>query len=255
VLAIHATGEGERELIALRWGRVPSWSKGPDSRYSMINARAETVQSKPAYRNAFKRRRCLIPAEGFYEWKTGAHGKTPFLIQRQNRLPFAMAGLWERWHGAGATVIESCTIVVTDANDLVHEIRDGMPVILGRDDHGPWLDPGNTNSEGLIGMLRPVSPGAREIHPVSQRVNSPRNDAVELLEAVDSIYVHTAVETSDPHEATMTCTLDRCTKAQSHCLQPGQRPGVQDRSVGTPARCALSAGRGLGARRSSQPAR
>jgi putative SOS response-associated peptidase YedK len=98
---------------------MPSWSKGPDSRYSMINARAETVNSKPAYRNAFKYRRCLIPAEGFYEWKAGKGGKTPFLIQHEDNEPFAMAGLWERWKGEEEQALESCTIIVTDANELV----------------------------------------------------------------------------------------------------------------------------------------
>ena len=176
----------ERHLALLRWGLVPAWSKGPDSRYTMINARAETVKSKPAYRNAFKHWRCLIPAEGFYEWKAGKGGKTPFLIRRQGGEPFAMAGLWERWHGGEGETIESCTIIVTDANDLVHEIHDRMPVILGREDHAAWLDPDNNDTDGLLAMLRPVNPERWTTHPVSRQVNSPRNDGPDLLEPVES---------------------------------------------------------------------
>ena len=99
VLVVRKTKEGTRELVPLRWGLIPSWSKGPESRYSMINARAETVDSKPAYRTAFKHRRCLIPTEGFYERKKEGRTKTPFLIRRKDGEPFGMAGLWERWHG------------------------------------------------------------------------------------------------------------------------------------------------------------
>ena len=186
VLAIRATEAGQRELVALRWGLVPAWSKGPDSRYSMINARAETVKSKPAYRTAFKNRRCLIPAEGFYEWKTGPEGKTPFLIHRQDRAPFAMAGLWERWHGEDGAGIESCTILVTDANALVRTIHDRMPVILAREDYGAWLDPANQDADRLLALLKPTPPDQWALHPVSRQVNSPRNDGPELLDAVDS---------------------------------------------------------------------
>ena len=122
----------------------------------MISARAETVKSKPAYRSAFKRRRCLIPAEGFYEWKAGKGGKTPFLIRRQGGEPFAMAGLWERWHGGEGEIIESCTIIVTDANDLVRGIHDRMPVVLGREDRAPWLDSDNRDADVLLAMQKPA---------------------------------------------------------------------------------------------------
>ena len=154
----------------------------------MINARAETVKSKPAYRNAFKQRRCLIPAEGFYEWKSGKGGKTPFLIRRAGGEPFAMAGLWERWHGEEGDTIESCTIIVTDANALVREIHDRMPAILGREDYAAWLDPGNKDAEGLLAMLKPADAAPWTMYPVSRQVNSPRNDGPELLDAVDAEY-------------------------------------------------------------------
>jgi putative SOS response-associated peptidase YedK len=185
VLAIRERDQGKRELVPLRWGLVPFWSKGPDSRYSMINARAETVGAKPAYRDAFKRRRCLIPAEGFYEWRTDEGGKTPFLIQRADRRPFAMAGLWERWRQEDGELLESCTIIVTDANSLVRDIHDRMPVILNEGDIGAWLDPENDDAEELLAMLKPADPAALAMHEVSRQVNSPRNDGPELLEAVD----------------------------------------------------------------------
>jgi putative SOS response-associated peptidase YedK len=182
VLAIRRTKDSKRELVPLRWGLVPSWSKGPDSRYSMINARTETVNSKPAYRNAFKHRRCLIPAEGFYEWKAGKGGKTPFLIRRADNEPFAMAGLWERWKGRAGEALESCTIVVTDANELVRDIHDRMPVILARNDFEGWLDPDNKDTTSLLTMLVPANPDRWTMYRVSRQVNSPRNDGPELLE-------------------------------------------------------------------------
>jgi len=185
VLAIRGTDEGKRELAPLRWGLVPAWSKRPDSRYSMINARAETVKSKPAYRNAFKQRRCLIPAEGFSAWKTGKGGKTPFLIRRGDGEPFAMAGRWERWHAPEGNPIAFCTIIVTDANALVRAIHDRI-VILQRKDFAAWLDPANQDAEGLLALLNPADPAPWTLYPVSRHVNSPRNDSPKLLEPVEA---------------------------------------------------------------------
>ena len=184
VLVVRKNEEGTRELMPLRWGLVPSWSKGPDNRYSMINARAETVDTKPAYRNAFKHRRCLIPAEGFYEWKSSGKGKTPCLIRRTDGAPFGMAGLWEEWRGKDHETLESCTIIVTDANALVRELHDRMPVILAREDYAAWLDPENKNTDGLRAMLRPADPAPWTIQEVSRKVNSPKNDSPELIEPV-----------------------------------------------------------------------
>jgi putative SOS response-associated peptidase YedK len=186
VLAIRETDAGERELVALRWGLIPSWSKGPDIRYSMINARADTVKSKPSYRNAFKRRRCLIPAEGFYEWKATEGGKTPYLIHRTDQAPFAMAGLWERWHEADGEAIESCTIIVTEANEPVRAIHDRMPVVLERKDYAAWLATANRDEDGLLAMLKTADPAPWTMHPVSRQVNSPRNDGPELIDPVTS---------------------------------------------------------------------
>lgn len=184
VLVIRRSEGGKRELVPLRWGLVPAWSKGPDHRYSMINARAESVSERPAYRNAFKHRRCLIPAEGFYEWRAEAGAKVPYLIRRQDGRPFAMAGLWERWRGEGGADLESCTIIVTGANALVRAIHDRMPVILERGHYEAWLDPGNPDLDGLMRLLRPADPGPWTFHPVSRRVNSPRNDTPDLMDPV-----------------------------------------------------------------------
>lgn len=183
VLAIRLAPEGKRELVPLRWGLIPHWSKGPDSRYSMINARAETVATKPAYRDAFRQRRCLIPSEGFYEWRASASGKQPYLIGRRDQMPFLMAGLWERWRGEGVDQppIESCTIIVTDANALVRPIHDRMPVILTDEAAERWLDPDERDPAALAGLLRPADPAEMRLHPVSRAVNNARNDAAELL--------------------------------------------------------------------------
>lgn len=183
VLAVRQTQGTEREIVALRWGLMPPWSRGSDNRYSMINARAETVDSKPAYRNALRYRRCIIPSEGFYEWKAAERGKTPYLIRRKDGAPFGMAGLWERWRRPDGGAIESCTLIVTDANNLVRRLHDRMPVILAPEDYGPWLDPKTTDANRLRSLLRPAEPTAWELHQVSRKVNSPRNEGPDLLEA------------------------------------------------------------------------
>jgi putative SOS response-associated peptidase YedK len=181
VLAVRKADEG-RELVRLRWGLVPSWSKGPDNRYSMINARAETVATKPAYRNAFTHRRCLIPTEGFYEWKQEGGAKIPFLIRRKDGEPFGMAGLWERWHGKDDETVESCTVIVTEANALVRALHDRMPVVLAPEDYAAWLDPENRDAEGLRTMLRPAAPEGWELRQVSRNVNNPKNDNPDLID-------------------------------------------------------------------------
>jgi putative SOS response-associated peptidase YedK len=184
VLAVRQTTVGTRELLPLRWGLVPSWSEGPDSRYSMFNARAETVDSKPAYRNAFRHRRCLIPAEGFYEWRTLGKDKTPYLIRRQDGEPFGMAGLWEAWQGEDGAPLLSCTIIVTQANRLIAQLHDRMPVIIAPADYDAWLDPGTTDIECLRALLLPADAGPWTMVQVSRKVNSPRHEGVELLEPV-----------------------------------------------------------------------
>jgi putative SOS response-associated peptidase YedK len=182
VLAVRLDQHGARELVRLRWGLVPYWSKGPDNRYSMINARAETVATKPAYRAAFAKRRCLIPADAFYEWQPGQPHKTPYAIRRRDAAPFAMAGLWERWEGDEGQEIESCTIVVTEANALLAPIHDRMPVILEPSDYQQWLAADGVDAKRLQALLRPANPEGWHAYPVSRAVNRPGNDSPALLE-------------------------------------------------------------------------
>lgn len=174
-----------RELAMLRWGLVPFWADDSTIGYKMINARAETVAQKPAFRKAFAHRRCLIVADGFYEWKKTNGRKQPFLVHRKDDQPFAFAGLWERWEGESER-IESCTIVVTEANELVKPIHDRMPVILHPADYEVWLDPACEDKETLQGMLSPFPSAELEAYPVSPMVNNPKNDVEDCVERVES---------------------------------------------------------------------
>lgn len=184
-LPVIRSGRSGRELAVMHWGLVPSWSKGPDSRYSMINARAETVASKPAYRGPFRHKRCLVPADGFYEWKKSADGKQPYFITLSAGGPFAFAGLWDHWTGPEGEEITSFTIIVTVANDCVRPIHDRMPVILGPEDYESWLgERGAPSRTKLAIMLRPYPAELMRAFPVSRDVNSPTNDGPELLQQV-----------------------------------------------------------------------
>ncbi len=178
-------GGAERELAMLRWGLVPSWSRGPDSRYGMINARAETVAEKPAYRAAFRQRRCLVPADGFYEWRQQGGRKQPYRFCLKEGGAFALAGLWESWSGGENETIESFTIIVTDANALVRPIHDRMPVIVDPVDHDAWLDAEGTAVSEALALLRPFEAEAMTAYPVSPRVNSPRNDDAECVAPIE----------------------------------------------------------------------
>lgn len=171
--------DGTRQLVLMRWGLIPGWSRGPDAKYTMINARADTVASKPAYRTSFRERRCLVPADGFYEWQVVGKGKQPMRIVRADRAPFAMAGLWDRWDPRdGTSPVESFTIVTTEANARLRPIHDRMPVILAPDAWDAWL----TWPAAEAGALMQSAPEAwLEAYPVSTRVNSARNDDADLL--------------------------------------------------------------------------
>ncbi|KPV39028.1 hypothetical protein AN478_11935 [Thiohalorhabdus denitrificans] len=182
---------GERELVGLEWGLIPFWAKDPGetrSKYSLINARAESVAEKPAFRAAFRRRRCLVPADGFYEWHAVEGGpKQPYWIRLKSGEPMTFAGLWERWEGeveGQPRVLESYTIIMGEPNELLGRIHNRMPVVLGSGDRDLWLDPGVGDPEALRGLLRPYPAEEMEAHPVSRGVNNPRNDGPELLEEV-----------------------------------------------------------------------
>jgi putative SOS response-associated peptidase YedK len=184
ILAVRPKSDGGgREAVRLRWGLVPSWAKevgGPP----LINARADTVADKPAFRVAFKQRRCLIPADGFYEWQaTGGKKKQPFAIRLRDDHPFAFAGLWERW-SRGEERVESCAIITTGANDLLRSIHDRMPVILPPSRFADWLDPTFHDAEQLQALLQPFPADQMKTYTVSTLVGNARNDDPRCLEPV-----------------------------------------------------------------------
>jgi len=179
ILAL-ASGEAGSELRTFRWGLVPSWARDPAIGSRLINARGETVAEKPAFRSAFGRRRCLVLADGFYEWQRSGPVKRPHLLHLRSGEPFTLAGLWEVWSRVGRT-IESCTIITTEANSLVAPVHDRMPVILGPGERERWMAPDATRAE-LKGLLRAYPEGEMDLYEVSTVVNSPANDSPECAE-------------------------------------------------------------------------
>jgi putative SOS response-associated peptidase YedK len=174
VTAIRAAGAEEEQWAFFHWGLIPSWAKDPAMGSRMINARSETAAAKPSFRAAFKRRRCLIPMDGFYEWRKIAGGKQPYFIHMADRRPFAAAGLWEMWFGPDGSELESCTILTTTPNELVAELHNRMPVILDPADYDPWLH--DDRPDQLNHLLRPFSAAPMAAYPVSTYVNNPRNE-------------------------------------------------------------------------------
>jgi putative SOS response-associated peptidase YedK len=167
--------------VPLRWGLIPSWADDPTIGNRLINARSETVASKPSFRAAFKNRRCLIPADGFYEWKKEGKTKQPLHIQRKHGLPFAFAGLWEEWERENE-IIQSCTIITTEANELMAEFHDRMPVILDAKHYELWLDPEVHDPNLLEPLLRPYPSEELVVHAVGSLVNNPRNEDPRCVE-------------------------------------------------------------------------
>jgi putative SOS response-associated peptidase YedK len=183
VLAVRIDPEsGEREGTLLNWGLIPSWAKEASIGNNLANARADTVAEKPAFRSAFKKRRCLVLSDGFYEWKAEPGGKIPYYFQMKDGSPFAFAGLWERWE-KGEEPIESCTLITTEANGVVGPVHDRMPVILEPQDFARWLDP-ETEAHVLKAMLTPLPDDWMIAHPVSKLVNNPRNESPRCVEPV-----------------------------------------------------------------------
>ena len=179
VPVILAGAQG-REIHALRWGLIPSWAKDPDMGNRLINARAETVHEKPSFRSSFRKRRCLVPADGFYEWQVRDQGKFPQYIRMRTGGLFAFAGLWSEWD-SGQETLRTFTIITTAANRELESIHHRMPVILLPEQYDGWMDP-ETSSDPLKNILRPLGEGLLDHYEISKTVNSPKNDGAECIQ-------------------------------------------------------------------------
>jgi putative SOS response-associated peptidase YedK len=166
----------KREMVLMRWGLIPSWAKDAAIGNRMINARAESLAEKPAFRAALRRRRCLVAADGFYEWQEIERKKQPYFIRFRDDRPFAFAGLWESWEGPDHAAIESCTIITTAANKLLRPIHERMPVILAPDAYKVWFDTAVENMDTITGLLVPFSSKEMEAYPVDTLVNKATHD-------------------------------------------------------------------------------
>lgn len=184
VIAVIYDGYKNR-MGYLRWGLIPPWAKDMAIGYKMINARAETLSEKPSYKNAYRKKRCLIIADSFYEWKRNDNNtKTPMRIKLKSDELFAMAGLWEQWKSPDGTSVYTCTVITTTPNEMVKDIHDRMPAILKREDEKIWLDTSITNTVLLDPLLKPLDPHLMEAYEVSSLVNSPKNNTIELIQKI-----------------------------------------------------------------------
>ncbi|MHC4821941.1 MAG: SOS response-associated peptidase [Planctomycetota bacterium] len=173
-----------KALKEMRWGLVPSWAKEASIGNRMINARSETLAEKPSFKDAYRKRRCLVFADGFYEWMKTPDGKQPIYITHRKGMLLTFAGLWDTWTSPDGEVIESCTIITTTPNELVSQYHDRMPVILAPDDRAAWLDPKEKEPDELQGLLKPFADGELKAWPVSTMVNSPAMDVAQCIEPV-----------------------------------------------------------------------
>ncbi|MEJ2304426.1 MAG: SOS response-associated peptidase [Anaerolineales bacterium] len=178
--------DGRNQLDFFVWGLIPSWAKDPSIGNRMINARGETLAEKPSFRAAYRRRRCLVLADGFYEWRKepGSKAKTPMYVQMESKEPFGLAGLWEIWYSPDGSEIRSCTIITTQPNGLLEKIHNRMPVILPKEAYPLWLAQEEKESSELNALLRPFPAEEMIAYPVSRMVNSPANDVPECIEPV-----------------------------------------------------------------------
>lgn len=176
-----ALGKNPRRLVFLRWGLVPHWAKDISIGSKLINARAETLLEKPSFRDSFKKKRCIIVADGFYEWQKLGNKKIPHRIIMKDKRPFALAGLWAKWTSPQGTPLFTCTIITTQANSLLQSLHHRMPVILNPADTAAWLDPTQQNPEQIKNLLNPYPAEDMEYYPVSSAVNSPSNTSPDLI--------------------------------------------------------------------------
>jgi putative SOS response-associated peptidase YedK len=186
--------EPRRDFSLMRWGLIRSWAKDTSGAARMINARSETAHTLPAFREAMKLRRCLVPADGFYEWQRRGSAKQPFCFEVGDGGLFAFAGLWERWRDPSGQLVKSFSILTTTPNAVTSAIHDRMPVILDRDSYDLWLDPGMQNVAAISELLKPFDPSLMRCHPVSTRINHVANDdeaccsAIELIQTQNSLF-------------------------------------------------------------------
>jgi len=189
VLVVRTGAEGgRRELTWLRWGLIPSWAKDPAIGNRMINARAESLADKPAYRASYRRRRCLVLADGFYEWQRRDRVKQPYYLRFKSGGVFGLAGLWEHWQSPDGDELESCAIITTDPNALASQIHDRMPVIIPGAGYDRWLDPRTQSPDALAALLKPYPADQMESYPVSTNVNRPANDSAENIRPLDDLF-------------------------------------------------------------------
>ena len=181
ILAIPNNGKNKADFFV--WGLIPSWAKDPAIGNRLINARGETLSEKPSFRGSYKYKRCLILADGFYEWKAqpGTKTKTPYFIHMKDRKPFAFAGLWDEWNGSDGSQVQSCTIITTSPNELMATIHDRMPVILSPKDYEHWLDTSPQTPDKLQPLIKPFPAAQMSAYPVSTMVNKPEVDRAELV--------------------------------------------------------------------------
>ncbi len=175
----------KNDLSRVRWGLIPFWAKDPSIGARMINARGENLFEKPAFRSAVRRKRCLIPASGFYEWRKQNGKKQPYFVRLKEEECFAFAGLWDRWESEEGAIIDSCTIITMEANEKIKPFHDRMPLILPQEDYEKWLDPKNEYKRDIQAMIRPYASEAMVVYPVSPLVNKPQNDGPACIKAVE----------------------------------------------------------------------
>ena len=188
-LPVLYQSDAKRHIDIYRWGLIPHWSKDEQIGYKMINARGESVATKPAFRKPFASQRCLVPASGFFEWKKQGKTKQPWFIRFSESAPMWFAGLYDEWISTDSgEVIPSFTIITTEANEAMEELHDRMPAILRPDSFNPWLDPQNRNTEELTSLLQPWPDSNLTMHPVSREVGNPRNQGKELVEPMNDLF-------------------------------------------------------------------
>lgn len=181
--------ESPNKIEEMIWGLIPHWAKDSKIGNELINARAESLLEKPAFKDSFLKRRCLIPADGFYEWKKEGREKTPYYIKLKDSSLFAFAGLYDIWQNEKGQIIKTFTIITTEPNDLVKEIHNRMPVILKRENEKIWINKEEKNVEKLLALLKPYPPEEMEAYPVSKRVNNPSNDSEDLIKPIKIFYI------------------------------------------------------------------